>query len=93
MAAGAVVQPGAVVPAGELWAGNPARKLRDVKPNEADYLSTVSRDSVTSTIPPGGPIYTRPSSMRPHTRSCQSTSLADACLPQARLAICESFLM
>lgn len=43
VAAGAVVQPGAVVPGGELWAGNPARKLRDVKPQEADYLSTVSR--------------------------------------------------
>lgn len=41
MAAGAVVQPGTVVPAGELWAGNPALKLRDVKPKEGDYLSTV----------------------------------------------------
>lgn len=41
MAAGAVVQPGVVVPAGELWAGNPARKLRAVKPNETEYFSTV----------------------------------------------------
>ena len=41
MAAGAVVQPGVVVPAGELWAGNPAQKLRAVKPNETEYFSTV----------------------------------------------------
>jgi hypothetical protein len=41
VAAGAVVQPGVVVPAGELWAGNPAQKLRAVKPNETEYFSTV----------------------------------------------------
>ncbi|MFZ2619318.1 MAG: gamma carbonic anhydrase family protein [Alphaproteobacteria bacterium] len=38
VAAGAVVTPRTVVPAGELWAGNPAKKLRDVKPDEAAYL-------------------------------------------------------
>jgi hypothetical protein len=27
-----------VVPSGEVWAGNPAKKLRDVKPSERDYL-------------------------------------------------------
>ena len=42
VAAGAVVQPGTVVPSGELWAGNPARKLRAVKPEESQYLSTVA---------------------------------------------------
>ncbi len=41
VAAGAVVEAGTVVPSGELWAGNPARKLRDVKPKETEYLSTV----------------------------------------------------
>jgi gamma-carbonic anhydrase len=50
VAAGAVVQPGVVVPAGELWAGNPARKLRAVKPNETEYFSTVR---VRHTLLPG----------------------------------------
>lgn len=43
VAAGAVVQPGAVVPSGELWGGNPARRLRDLKPEEADYLADLPR--------------------------------------------------
>lgn len=42
VAAGSVVQPGTVVPSGELWAGNPAKMLRAVKPEEAQYLSTVA---------------------------------------------------
>lgn len=41
MAAGSYVEEGATVPAGELWAGNPAKKLRDVKPSEAEYLKTL----------------------------------------------------
>ncbi|GFR43673.1 hypothetical protein Agub_g4781, partial [Astrephomene gubernaculifera] len=32
IAAGAYVEEGTVVPSGEVWAGNPAQKLRDVKP-------------------------------------------------------------
>jgi carbonic anhydrase/acetyltransferase-like protein (isoleucine patch superfamily) len=32
VAAGALVTPGKRVPAGELWAGNPAKKLRDLAP-------------------------------------------------------------
>lgn len=32
VAAGALVTPGKRVPAGELWAGNPAKKLRDITP-------------------------------------------------------------
>ena len=32
VAAGAVVPPGKRVPAGQLWTGNPARYLRDVRP-------------------------------------------------------------
>jgi carbonic anhydrase/acetyltransferase-like protein (isoleucine patch superfamily) len=35
VAAGALVTPGKIVRRGELWAGNPARKLRDL--NEKDY--------------------------------------------------------
>ncbi len=32
VAAGALVTPGKRVPAGELWAGNPAKKMRDITP-------------------------------------------------------------
>lgn len=41
VAAGAYLEEGAVVPSGEVWAGSPAKKLRDVKPSEADYLKTL----------------------------------------------------
>jgi carbonic anhydrase/acetyltransferase-like protein (isoleucine patch superfamily) len=37
VAAGALVAPGKIVRSGELWAGNPARKLRDL--TEKDYES------------------------------------------------------
>ncbi len=38
IAAGAVVTPNAVVKSGELWAGTPAKKIRDVKPEEMDII-------------------------------------------------------
>lgn len=38
VAAGAVVSPGKRVPAGEMWAGCPARKARDVRPEELVYI-------------------------------------------------------
>eukprot|EP00798_Chlamydomonas_sp_ICE-L_P025117 gene25117-10758_t len=41
VAAGSYVEEDAVVPPGEVWAGNPARKLRDVKPAEREYLMTL----------------------------------------------------
>jgi carbonic anhydrase/acetyltransferase-like protein (isoleucine patch superfamily) len=41
IAAGAVVEEGATVPSGELWAGNPARKLRDLKSDEQQYLASL----------------------------------------------------
>jgi len=34
VAAGALVTPGKRVPSGELWAGSPAKKLRDLSPEE-----------------------------------------------------------
>lgn len=34
VAAGALVPPGKRVPAGELWAGNPAKKMRDLRPED-----------------------------------------------------------
>ena len=37
VAAGAVVSPGKVVKSGELWAGVPARSLRDLRPDELAY--------------------------------------------------------
>lgn len=38
VAAGAVVLPGTVVPTGELWGGNPARRLRELKCEEKAFL-------------------------------------------------------
>jgi carbonic anhydrase/acetyltransferase-like protein (isoleucine patch superfamily) len=43
VAAGAVVPAGATVPGGELWGGNPARRLRDLKPEEKEYLEALPR--------------------------------------------------
>ena len=40
VAAGAVVLPGTVVPAATLWAGNPAKKKRDLSPDEVEGLKT-----------------------------------------------------
>jgi carbonic anhydrase/acetyltransferase-like protein (isoleucine patch superfamily) len=38
VAAGAVVLPGCTVPAAQVWAGNPAKCLRELKPEEAQFL-------------------------------------------------------
>ena len=38
VAAGALVAPNKKIPSGELWAGNPARKLRDLRPEDTDFL-------------------------------------------------------
>ena len=43
VAAGAVVTPGKRVPKGQLWAGTPARYLRDVSEEEARYIETLPR--------------------------------------------------
>ncbi len=37
LAAGAFLSPGKIVPAGEMWAGMPARKFRDLKPGEDKF--------------------------------------------------------
>lgn len=39
VAAGAVVTPGKRVPSGELWAGNPARKLRELSEAERAFMA------------------------------------------------------
>lgn len=41
VAAGALVTPGKKVGAGEVWAGSPARKLRDVGDNDQDMLDYI----------------------------------------------------
>jgi carbonic anhydrase/acetyltransferase-like protein (isoleucine patch superfamily) len=41
VAAGAVVTPGKRVPRGQLWAGTPARYLRDLTPEEMGYIETL----------------------------------------------------
>ena len=46
IAAGAVVRPGVVIPSGELWAGNPARKLRDLSDKERAKLHYQSSEYV-----------------------------------------------
>lgn len=39
VAAGAVVEPGTTIPAGQIWGGNPARFLRELKPEESRFLA------------------------------------------------------
>lgn len=41
VAAGAVVEDGTHIPSGEVWGGNPATKIRSLKPEEAEYLKTL----------------------------------------------------
>ena len=38
VAAGAVVQPNTVVEAGQVWGGNPAKYIRDLKQSEKDFM-------------------------------------------------------
>jgi len=39
VAAGAIVGPGTVVPAGQIWGGSPAKFLRAMKPAESKFLA------------------------------------------------------
>lgn len=38
LAAGALLAPGKTVPGGELWGGSPARKLRDLREADTDFM-------------------------------------------------------
>lgn len=40
LAAGALLTQGKVVPSGEIWAGNPAKFWRDIKPEEANAFAS-----------------------------------------------------
>ena len=39
VAAGAMVTPGKIVPSGELWAGRPAKKMRELSPDEVKEIT------------------------------------------------------
>jgi carbonic anhydrase/acetyltransferase-like protein (isoleucine patch superfamily) len=39
VAAGALVTPGKIVKTGEVWAGQPAKKLRDINQNDMDFFT------------------------------------------------------
>ena len=39
LAAGAVLTPGKIVKSGQIWAGNPAKYLRDLTQEEKDYIA------------------------------------------------------
>jgi len=41
IAAGSYLEENVLVPSGEVWAGNPACKLRDIKPEEREYLTNL----------------------------------------------------
>lgn len=38
IAAGAYLEENTVVPSGEVWAGNPAKRLRSLRPAEREHL-------------------------------------------------------
>jgi carbonic anhydrase/acetyltransferase-like protein (isoleucine patch superfamily) len=44
VAAGSLVVPGTVVKAGTVWAGSPARHLRDLVPGEAAFIAQAADD-------------------------------------------------
>lgn len=46
VAAGAVVTPKKRVPSGELWAGNPARKMRDLTQSDLDFFPVSAENYV-----------------------------------------------
>lgn len=43
LAAGALLPPGRVIPAGELWAGTPARRVRELRPDELEAHAEQNR--------------------------------------------------
>ncbi|HEU5047450.1 MAG TPA: gamma carbonic anhydrase family protein [Rickettsiales bacterium] len=46
VAAGALVTPGKRILKGQVWAGNPARYMRDMKPEETDFIPVSSNNYV-----------------------------------------------
>lgn len=50
LAAGALLAPNKNVPTGELWAGNPARLMRPLKQEEADFIPVSSKNYVDLSV-------------------------------------------
>jgi carbonic anhydrase/acetyltransferase-like protein (isoleucine patch superfamily) len=46
VAAGAIVTPGKRIPKGQIWAGNPAKYFRDIKPEEAAFIPVSAQNYV-----------------------------------------------
>lgn len=46
LAAGALLPPGKKVPKGQIWAGNPARYLRDLRPEEISFIPVSAQNYV-----------------------------------------------
>ncbi len=46
VAAGAIVTPGKRIPKGQIWAGNPAKYFRDLKPEETAFIPISSNNYV-----------------------------------------------
>lgn len=46
LAAGALLTPGKHVPTGQMWAGNPAKYFRDLKPEEVEFISISAQNYV-----------------------------------------------
>jgi carbonic anhydrase/acetyltransferase-like protein (isoleucine patch superfamily) len=46
VAAGSLVPPGKHIPSGQIWAGNPARYLRDLSPEEKAFIPVSSQNYV-----------------------------------------------
>lgn len=46
VAAGALVPPGKRVPTGQMWAGNPAKYFRDLKPEEVEFIPISAQNYV-----------------------------------------------
>lgn len=47
LAAGALLTPGKRVPSGQLWAGSPARFVRELRPGELEEIAYLTRHYVT----------------------------------------------
>ena len=47
LAAGAVLTPGKIVKSGQIWAGNPARYMRDLTQEEKDYIQISAENYIT----------------------------------------------
>jgi carbonic anhydrase/acetyltransferase-like protein (isoleucine patch superfamily) len=46
VAAGAIVTPGKRIPKGQIWAGNPAKYFRDLKPEETAFIPVSAQNYV-----------------------------------------------